>query len=100
VLSPDSYLPQSKPTLLVRLVEVTTSLGELYTQRHTATIELTKARHDSYNHHSQESEAAKKRIMEQETYYLQEVVDDMDTQILIALEEISMLKFLIGNLDG
>lgn len=100
MLDPDTYIPQKKPFLLIRLVQVVTSLGELYTQRHTADVELHKQLYASYGAHSDESEAAKKRLGEQETYFLKEALDDLDTDILIHQEERDMLKFLIGQFDG
>lgn len=100
MLDPETYIPQKKPFLLIRLVQVVTSLGELYTQRHTSDVEYHKQLYASYGQNVDQSEAAKKRIGEQETYFLREALDDLDTQILIYQEERDMLKFLIGQFDG
>jgi hypothetical protein len=100
MLDPDSYIPQDKAKLLIRLVEVTTSLAELYTQQHTATVEYYKQLYACYTAYPDISEAAKKRVGDQETYFLKETIDDLNTQILVYQEERDMLKFLIGQLDG
>jgi hypothetical protein len=100
MLAPDTYYPANRALLSIRLIDITCELAEAYTQRHTAQIAWTKARHDSYNHHYSESEAAKKRICEQETYYLEEAVQDLDTQILVYQEERDLLRFLIGQING
>jgi len=99
MLEVDQYLRLDKPHLIVRLVEVVTSLGELYTQKHTAEVELTKERFRSYDSHADAlSEAAKNRIADQETYYLQEAVDDLKTQIMVHTEERDMLKVMLNGL--
>lgn len=101
MLNPDAYYGLDKARLVIRFVEVVTSLGELYIQRHTAEVELTKERFRSYDAHiDAPSEAAKHRLADQETFYLQEALDDLKTQILVHQEERDMLKVLLENHRG
>jgi hypothetical protein len=100
MLKPECYYPTEKANLLIRLVDVELELGEAYTQRHMAMVEWQRARHHSYSMTTEQSEAAKKRVADTNTYYLQEAVEDLDTQIIVLQEERDLIRFLIGHTGG
>lgn len=101
MLDPDAYLPSTKPALLVRLVEVETSLGELFTDHHISVVALARAKQASYQRHFDEKfEATKNRLAEQETFALWEEVGRLAAEILVYTEERDMIKFLIGQYNG
>lgn len=100
MLDPDIYLEFNKAKLLVRLVEIETSLGELYISHHESIVAEQRQRQHSFSSHLMESEAAKKRIADQETFALWEEAGRLASEILIHEEERDMLKYLIGHIDG
>lgn len=100
MLDPDVYLELNKSKLIVRLVEIETSLGELYISHHESRVAEQRGRQRSFSEHLMENETAKKRFADQETFALWEETARLAAEILIHEEERNMLKFLIGQIDG